>query len=312
MVYGKQIKPGFFAIGTTNPPGIRYPNHHRPEVALQEEFSEIKLDYLPNTVDDPEGYEFIVVELMDKNGLIGINLAELSPAYSSEQISKPDDFPAEDDRHNYQYTREKIVDDPTDSRHGYLYRLSFGVRAIQDCFNLGNEEEIPDSALRDDSGEPIRLNATINAGEVAQWCRQYKDRFGLDNPSFHTENVSDFFRVKLENFIRQVSDKDDQEKIRSIIDSFHLLDGFRINDSNDNSPPTPKEIGYLSPRVPRPVIVRKIEKTSGMPKKDSEPTETPDIIIKPEDHKTVEITLEDGSRVKIYRQPLDLSKLPTP
>lgn len=315
-IHGKPVLPNAFGIGTTNPPGIRYPNHHKPEVALQEEFSEIKLDYLPNSVEKPEGYEFILAELMDQNGLIPISAKELAPAYDSIEIQKPDNFPKEEPDSQYVYKQEKIIADATDKKHGFAWRFACAARSIQDAFNLGNPggAEAGDNPLRysqdadgsikisdNSNDEIITLNSGINAGEIAQWCQAFRDRFGLENKSFHTETLTAFFQTKLDNFVNQVPDEEDRAKMRAILTHYHLFDA--PPDISNSEPLTPKEIGYLSPRVPRPIKIQKTAKIQPeeLAEKQEEKVEPEEIEL----HEDTEIILENGMKVLIKEEPIE-------
>lgn len=315
-IHGKSVLPNSFGIGTTNPPGLRYPNHHKPEVALQEEFAEIKLDYLPNTADDPQGYEFILAELMDPNGLIPVSADELAPAYDKTETQKPSNFPMEDSQPDYKYTQEILNPDAYDVKHGFAWRLACAARSVQDAFNLGNPggAEAGNNPLRysqnsegvinissDGNDEIITLNSTINAGEIAQWCQAFRDRFGLENQSFHTETLTAFMKTKLENFVGQIPDEEDRAKMRAILEYFHLFD--EAPKTSDSKPLTPKEIGYLSPRVPRPIKIQKTAKTIS-----EETTPQPEKTTEPEEikmHDDTEIVLEDGSKILIKEEAVE-------
>lgn len=320
-IYGKPILPNAFGIGTTNPPGIRYPNHHKPEVALQEEFGEIRLDYLPNTAEDPQGYLFILAELMDKNGLIPISKKELALAYETKELQKPNNFPDEESNFQYEYSEEQLILDNTDKRHGFVWRLACAARSIQDAFNFGNPGsgiEVKDDSLRyqtkdgkinvskDTNDEVITLNSTINAGEIAQWCQAFRDRFGLENETFHTETLTAFMQSKLESFVNQIPDEEDRDKMRAIMGYYHLFDA--PPSVSNQEPPTPKEIGYLSPRVPRPIKITKIPKKPEEDVPSNEPILPEKTVPKEVELNTdTEIVLESGETILIKEDPVEFT-----
>jgi hypothetical protein len=152
-----------------------------------------------------------------------------------------------------------------------LWRLAFAVRALQDAFDFGNAEDIPDDALKytvdpdgkfkvSPNGEPLTLTtSTITLGEVASWMKGFLDRRLKDNPDFQTDNLTEWVSFKLENYLKQ-ADEQDAGKIRALFEHFHLFDPSR--GLKESKPLTPREIGYLSPRVPRPLHLREPERKS--------------------------------------------------
>jgi len=306
MWYGKRVLRGFGSIFTSNPVGPRYPDRHEPDPAMRRELSKVNVDYPPMSAEDPELYEFMLSTLIDENRHIAVSGSELSPAYIRQNVANGETLP--DGRKVI--AREELIADPTDGRHGTLYRLSYAVRELQNAFNYGNVSSIPDSALRfrteqgkividkNGTGEPLTLStSTITLGEVASWMRGFNERTLKDDPNFQTKNLTEYMQLKLKLYLDQ-ADPDDREKIRAIFDHFHLFDERKV--PAVSSPLTPKDIGYLSPRTPRPAILSETHhKPSGQPLVESKT---------PAKYQDVSVVFEDGKSRLVNPSPMEIDK----
>ncbi|HOX40812.1 MAG TPA: AAA family ATPase [bacterium] len=334
LLFGKPVQSGFGSIWTTNPVGPRYPDRTDPDPAMRRELAYIEVDYPPMTEYNPELYEFMLANLMDENDHIAVAGKEVAPAY--RKVDYPAQFkmgeyvaglnsdrrmtPAEIEEINKADPRlvtayEEVITDRTSSEHGTLWRLSFAIRALQDAFNYGNAQEIPDTALRyvqdqdgtkvvTSGGDPLTLaTSTVTLGEIASWMRGFAERKIKDNPEFQTDNLTEWIQFKLETYIKQ-TDTQDREKIRAIFEYFHLFDPSNV--SAEAKPLTPKEIGYLSPRVPRPLILAEPKKEEA-PQAVS-PERQPRVTTTPELHQAIELMLEDGKMVFVRPQKLVFEK----
>lgn len=315
--YGRPVLPGFGAVFTSNPVGPRYPDRHEPDPAMRRELSKINVDYPPMSPAEPELYEFMLATLMDQNRHISIAASELSPAYVRHDVGNGEVFP--DGRKIV--ALEDLIADPTDVRHGILYRLSYAIRELQNAFNYGNATTIPDTALRfvttqnglkieqptidpsDPSkrvftGEPLTLStSTITLGELGSWMKGFNERTLKDDPNFQTGSLGEYIQHKLNLYLEQ-ADPDDKAKIRAIFDHFHLFDKVDVPPSS--VPLTPKDIGYLSPRVPRPLILSDLsEKATSRPRIE---------IPQQEIYQDIRCTFEDGQSRLVNPQPLEIDK----
>jgi hypothetical protein len=308
--HGHQVLPGFSAIGTANPPGPRYPDRTDPDAAMRREIAEIKVDYPPQTSADPELFEFILATLMDDHGHITVAKQELAPAYLRQEITPPYHFSDAD--HRVVVGEQKLVEDPTSLEHGFVWRLSFALRSLQDAFNYGNTSDIPDSALRytiNEEGNPEIVNtggelltlrsSTVTSGEIASWMKGFHDRKQKDNSEFQTESLTEWIQYKLRLYIEQ-ADNEDRGKLKALFAHFHLFDPAKSLASA--VPLVPKDIGYLSPRVPRPLELEDPEpEAAPIPVK---PPEAPPE--KTELYETTELILEDGSRISVRPKALTI------
>jgi len=264
LFYGKPVLPGACAIWTTNPPGVRYPHRYSPDPALRRELAEIGVDYPPMSNEKPELFEFALATLMDGNFQINAAKRELAPAYEIKEVTDAESSVLSDGRKIV--AKDELVRDMTDRQHGALWRFCGAVKALQECFVYGNAnvEKYPDSLLRftrdadgnvavtmDGTGEPLTINATITLGELATWMIGFNERRQKRDEDFRVDTLTEWLNFKINAYIDQ-SDEGDKKKIRAIFEHFNFLNND-IPRIENSLPLTPKEVGYLSPRVPRPV-----------------------------------------------------------
>ena len=102
-------------------------------------------------------------------------------------------------------------------------------------------------------------------------------------------------RSMLREHITQTS-PEDAERIQAIADHFHLFEETEQEGPID--PLTPKEIGYLSPRVPRPLEVE-------LPQQEL-PAEEEELQSPQEKYEATQVLLEDGTRVLINKEEGDI------
>ncbi len=263
--YGHPVLPGASAIWTSNPVGPRYPDRHAPDPAMRRELAEIYVDYPDMTNESPELYEFALTALLDENNSMAAAKEELAPAYEKKEIDEDQREVLEDG--SIVVAKDEIIENMADSRHGALWRFSGAIRSLQDSFIYGNMEadRYPDTLLRfkedadgdieittDSSGEPMTLStSTVTLGELASWMSGFNERKQKQDQEFRVDTLTEWLDFKINTYLKQ-ADKADRKKIEAIFKHFHLLENS-VPDLQNTKPLTPKEIGYLSPRVPRPV-----------------------------------------------------------
>jgi hypothetical protein len=299
---GRKVLPGFAAIGTANPPGPRYPHSHELNPAMEREFQVIEVDYPPMSSEDPELYEFMLAALMNDAGLIPASYRELSPVWDHHELVRPETLA--DGRQVV--AKDELNQDPTNPSHGSLYRLSFATRQVQNSFINGNAESPLNDSLRyktdksgviklsSDQGEPLKLShSTLTLGEISSWLISFPERYQKDDASFHVATLTEYISMKLNDYIGKAH-PEDRPYLQAIFDYYHLFDG--PPDLSSAEPMTPKDIGYLSPRVPRPLKLAEASKEEPQ----ISPVETP---IPPlrrlERLTTTEVMMSDGSIVLI-------------
>lgn len=308
--YGKPVRPGAAAIWTTNPVGDRYKGRFRPDPAMRRELGEIKVKNLDMTVERPELFEFAITALLDKRSHISVAKEELAPAYEKVEIPETDRKPLVDG--SIPVAKDQIIADMADPRHGALYRFTAAIHALQESFDYGNAQKeggFPDSLLRynevgnnievktDGSGTPLTLStSTITVGEFESWMEGFNVRLEKLEEKFRRETLTEWLNFKIQTYLKQADDTD-KEKLTAIFKHFHFLDG-KVPDLKDAKPMTPKDIGYLSPRVPRPLYVERLVEVvkTVVASQEGEKKEA----VK---YETKQVLLEDGTRVLIKTDP---------
>lgn len=296
-----QVLPGSSIIATTNPAGAR---HHLKNMlpALEREFAEIKVNYLPMSASEPELYEFMLATLMDDKGYIALPKEELIPAYTETESTNGE---VTTDGRKVLRTQE-LVTDIASAQHGALYRLANAVSKIQDSYVAHNPDERPrykDFLLRIENGkvsssgssEEITLeSSTLTLKEIASWMRGFAHRFEENNVAMHTKTFSQWVAYKADVFISQ-SPEQDREKLTAIFDYFGILNP--APKAYDKKPMTHLEIGYLSPRVPRPLIVEERQIPENVPDTAKESMDFSGRI-----YQTVEYLTITGEQVRLSKK----------
>lgn len=298
----KKILPGRILIGSGN-----IGQHHGPKAfppALEREFIVIPVDYPEMKLENPELYEFMLAGLLEKGGLQPAK-KELMPYYQKHELPEEQRKVLADG--SIVVATDKLVEDASDRRHGFLYRLAYAVKAIQNSYMArGGENAYIDYTKRDilrykdnddgsifvaETGSQIILGTTITLNDLNGWMSGYKEQARKKKAL----NLSKWLQEKLRE---KVGEKhEDRDKLRAIFDHFHLFD--EVPTDFDAEPLTPKEIGYLSPRVPRPVYVEKPAVTERPSVAASETkAEAPKV------YETKDVVLVGGSKtIKIKAKP---------
>jgi hypothetical protein len=302
--YGKPVLPGAAAIWTSNPVGPRYPDRHAPDPAMRRELAEIPVPYPDMSPKSPELYEFALVALFDGNDHIATPREELAPAYEKKEV--PEDKRETLADGSVIIAKDELIENMADARHGALWRFTGAVKALQDSFVYGNTEtgKYPDTLLRykedadgnieivETGGEPLTLaTSTVTLGELASWMQGFNERREKQDAQFRVDTLTEWLDFKINTYLKQ-ADSADKDKIKAIFKHYHFLDGMHP-DLRNAKPLTPKEIGYLSPRVPRPLHIQHPKKTETQAEARPERSEPA------EKYETREVLLDSGERILI-------------
>lgn len=303
--YGRPVLPGACAIWTSNPVGPRYPDRHAPDPAMRRELAEIFVPYPEMSAENPELYEFMVTALMDENDHIAATREELSPAYEKKDLPEAERKHLEDG--STIVAKDELISNMADRRHGALWRFAGAIKSLQDSFVYGNgeTERYPETILRfkedadgkikittDGSGEPLTLSiSTVTLGEVASWMAGFNERMQKQDKKFHTNGLTEWLNFKITTYLKQ-ADKADKKKLEALFRHFGFLESNAPN-LGQSRPLSPKEIGYLSPRVPRPVYVEKPKKAEAE-KEEKSAREL-------KGYETTEVLLDSDERVSIRK-----------
>lgn len=311
LLNGKKVLPGASAIWTSNPVGPRYPDRRAPDPAMRRELAEIFVDYPDMSNDNPELYEFALAALMDDNFHISADRRELAPAYVRREIPAEDQYELDG---GIVTAKDELVGEMSDMRHGTLWRFSAAVKALQDSFINGNAdvEKYPSELLRykeidghievsrDGTGEVLTLmSSTITLGELSSWLSGFDERRQKRGDEYRVDTLSEWLDLKLNTYLNQV-DKSDKEKSAALFRHFGFPGGAGEK-RYQSAPLTPKEIGYLSPRAPRPVYVKKTS-----PKKNL--AEEHVIADKPVVYDTKQVILDSGKKILMKAKQFSFKK----
>ncbi len=264
----KTVLPGRVIIGSGN-----IGQHHGAKAfppALEREFVVIPVDYIEMTKENPEQFEYML-SILIQNGGIGVAESEIAPAYKRQDLPE-DNRPTLEDGSTV-IAENKLVDDPTDNRHGVLYRFAYAVKAVQNSYMArGGENAYIDYSKRDilrykdnddgsisvsDTGERIILGTTITVGDIYGCLLGYQSQRKKKKPMMLAEWLQVWLKEKVD------AKHEDKDKLQAIFNHFHLFDAVNTR-AQSGKPMTPKEIGYASPRVPRPLYYEKPKKPEGV------------------------------------------------
>ncbi len=297
-----EVLPGFQLAATSNIPIA--------DERLDREFARIPTNYFEMSRENPELFEFMLAKLLREEGHFPpVDKRDISPAYQKKDIPEKERKTLQDG--STIIAEDILIENPADARHGFLYRFAGMIRAIQDSYIHGsqfNEKHLANTAVYEDydsdgnltikgcvadindksqfpGGQMLKLksgSSTITAEIVFKWMGGFAQSGEKD--------LISWLQQMLQEHIDQTS-PEDGERIKAVADYFHLFEGTKRPGPIQLL--TPKEIGYLSPRVPRPVYVEK---------PITEPEESPTQPLskeKPKEYETRQVLLEDGTRILV-------------
>lgn len=164
------------------------------------------------------------------------------------------------------------------------------LKALQDSGDL---------ALLSDATIPwdLKLNRMQTRIESELRGRKALDRRLKDDPEYQVGTLTEWLQLKISSFLNQV-DVGDQDKIRALFEHYHLFD--KPPQLRNAQPIIPKEIGYLSPRIPRPLHVAEAAPVH----------EDLQALIRPEQrpHNDIQCMLEDGTTTFARLEPFSFDK----
>lgn len=279
--FGKPVLPGAGLIFTDNPDSPRYRGRGvksggGSDVAAERERARIEVEYPPMTNDNPELYEFALACLM-KDGEVWANKNEISPHY--EEFAKESDLPLEIDGKVVEKI-ETLNTDRKSKEHGALWRFCHAVGAMQTAFIahtkkdkrevsgllhfIGSEKGGTLTATEEQKGDPLTLEkTTMTLGEVGAWLEAFQKN--------KNQTLQEFLDTFIKTSISR-SHGEDKAKLEALFTYFGFLGGKPKQQApEDYRILTQSEIGYLSPRVPRPVIYKEEEKKITETGKESSP-----------------------------------------
>ena len=120
----------------------------------------------------------------------------------------------------------------------------------------------------------------------------FNERREKQDAQFRVDTLTEWLDFKINTYLKQ-ADSADKDKIKAIFKHYHFLEGIKPLDIPIAKPLTPKEIGYLSPRVPRPLHIQRPQKTETKAEVKAERSEPAG------KYETREVLLDSGERILI-------------
>ena len=308
----REVLPGFLLAATSNIPIA--------DERLDREFARIPTNYFEMTPKNPELYEFMLAKLLQDEGNLPLVAKEdLAPYYSKQDI--PEERRKQLQDGSIVVAINTLVENHADVRHGFLYSFANMVRAIQDSYIHGsqfNKKHLANAAIYEDyddkenliikgyitdltdksqtpGGQMLKLksgSSTITAEMVSKWIGGFAES--------EEKDLTQWLRQMLQEHIDQAS-PEDAGRIQAIADYFHIFDETGVK--RHAKPLTPKEIGYLSPRVPRPVYIEKpAAEDQSKEKMERKP------IKEEKEYETRQVLLEDSTRILVKESEFNLGE----
>lgn len=173
----EKLAPKFALIESTNLPSEKHPDRQPLPVEVTREFAEIngtiKVEYPPQTPEDPEFYEMMLAALMDQNDRIRVAKDELPPAWKEVVDTR---------------TNTKQLELDTDPKSGgTLWRFASFVAEIQKSY------EGKTNALTPSFGDASYLREAVLSPKILVWLQEYrKKREGSSLKSFLVKKLNEW------------------------------------------------------------------------------------------------------------------------
>lgn len=223
----ESIQPYFAYIAAGNPPSHRY-DRSTIDVAVEREFSGsiIEIDYLEQSVSNPELFQIMLAALLDENNRLQVAPEEVSPDFICEKSSGT-------------YLLNKDY-----QAGGFLWRFANCWKEWLKSFS-GKSNVLCQKHPTVPEEEFYFSKLILDPGVVLDWIKSYKTTaLGSSLETFMTIKIKEF--INQPNFI-----KEDRELAKKFLQLFSI----NLDDEKPRLPTfkvlTPLEIGFLNPNVPR-------------------------------------------------------------
>jgi hypothetical protein len=208
----------------------------------------ITVDYMPQTPENPELFEVLLAASMDKNERIRIPVSDIAPAYKSVVHEGVQTQVVDNTSPVIRQQGQALFTDAP-APGGALWRFANLIRETQKLYT--GEENILTPLRRDDA----RLDhAVLEPGLAISWIEEYKKSALRDHVP-----LAAFLSLKLTDWAGEETTGGQhlfRAEDRARLHELFLAYGFDEAGTKTLAPQpllnlTPKEIGALSPRVPR-------------------------------------------------------------
>jgi hypothetical protein len=241
----ERIAPGFRFVMAGNLKSEKHPDREGLTAEVIRDLEMIDVDYLPQSVNDPELFEVLLGQLMDRYKRVKLSAEDIGPVF----VEKP---PTDIEREGVKYRRvEEYVDgnvkDATVAKQGgALWRMANLMHAIQSSYQ-GNEHALTEVGKEK---QTLLRNTVLDSGRVLVWIAEYRD-----TARDAGEDIGDFLREKLTAWMESIrkNSREDYALLQKFADHFGFgpLKGDEKPRGARFAVLTPAEIGMLSPRVQR-------------------------------------------------------------
>lgn len=238
---------------SVNPAEARYDNRKQFPPSLERLFVPGRIDVDYPRVDigavvngrqknSAELFRWLVTALMTRDRRLLLPLSQIAPNYEEVTVDPAANLVTKVVKVD---TKEQVA------KHGPLFRFALMVTAANDSFSH-KKVRLPGEASDLSASEELQFTV-LDMGTVMGWAGELQGRSGVDMQRFLME--------KLKHFIGGI-DTSKSEDLKNFI-KIAKAHGFDLDAQLPDPQPvalntilTPKDIGYLIPDVPRPVIKR--------------------------------------------------------
>lgn len=216
-------------LGSANLPSEKHPDRSALPVEVVRELTTIDVPYPEQTAENPEMYEMMLATLMDKNGRVRLKQGELEPVWLEKIVGD----------------KKELILNLDAKVGGTLWRFANLVGEIQKSYK-GEQNVLTPSKVDASYLE----GAVLDPGIILGWLREYRIsvlRKGVE--------LRHFLVAKIKKWSSQPTfSKEDQKLIKDFCVEFGLpIEGDKVGESDAKLAKifSEREIGFLSPRVPR-------------------------------------------------------------
>ncbi len=197
----EKLAPKFALIESTNLPSEKHPDRQPLPVEVTREFAEIngtiKVEYPPQTPEDPELYEMMLAALMDQNDKIRVPKDELPPAWKEVVDTR---------------TNTKQLELDTDPKvGGTLWRFASFVAEIQKSY------EGKTNVLTPSLGDASYLREAVLSPKILVWLQEYRKKR-------ERSSLKSFLVKKLNEWsLQETYPEEDRNLIKKFQEEFQLV-----------------------------------------------------------------------------------------
>lgn len=303
----KKVLPRRFHFASGNL-GARYGVTEIPK-PIERHYRVIPVDFFEMSTKNPELYQFMLSALMEDGVIMG-RKQELLPAYKERDLQEEKKIKLPNNEVIIGW--KELINDPTSTEHGFLYRLAYAIKACQNSYMArGGANAYIDYTKREllrytdnadgtvsisETGNLITLETCIAPNLISGWITSYKTS---KEKSKKTGVLTEWIQRQLKEIIEQRNE--DRDKITTIFNHFHLFDP-PSHFTGEEEIILPKEIGEAVLFLPRPVYAELPQTESTIPTEENTSKEL-------KEYETTQVRLESGKRILLKKRDFQSSEI---